>query len=434
MGYISIQINKAKGSADTGASDHIERKTTPKNADPTRTYLNRELVRFPDGVADRTEAISHRIRTAGIKRKITPNQVRAIRIVLSGTHEDMERVQDEGRLNEWCDDNLQWLHRTFGKENTVSAVLHMDEHTPHIHATVVPIVTSERRKARKKQTDGKRTYRKKANAVRLCADDLLTRGRLVAYHDSYAAVMAKYGLQRGVRGSEARHTTTAQYYRDLKRKTGELEANMRQLQTEQQQAEQQLDEVRQEVKSEKLEVAKTEAKAAFVAKVGSLFGGGKLKEFEHRNEDLQKRIQELEEEAIQREEQHAKQIQEMKNAYEQQYRKLSEFTDFVKRYFPYVEKLMPTIKFLRDTLNFGDGLIKKLCRFKDVTIKGELYSTEFRQHFKTDGSVCSLIETSDGKFDLKIDGVSHVSWFRRKKYEFMKALGLPKQEQQSKKL
>ena len=131
-------------------------------------------------MADRTEAISHRIRTAGIKRKITPDQVRAIRIVLSGTHEDMARVQDEGRLNEWCGDNLQWLHRTFGKENTVSAVLHMDEHTPHIHATVVPIVTGERRKARKKQADSKRTYRKKANAVRLCADDLLTRERLVA--------------------------------------------------------------------------------------------------------------------------------------------------------------------------------------------------------------------------------------------------------------
>ena len=95
MGYISIQINKAKGSADTGASDHIERKTTPKNADPTRTHLNRELVQFPDGVADRTGAISHRIRTAGIRRKITPEQVRAIRIVLSGTHEDMARVQDE---------------------------------------------------------------------------------------------------------------------------------------------------------------------------------------------------------------------------------------------------------------------------------------------------------------------------------------------------
>ena len=118
MGYISIQINKAKCSADTGASDHIERKTIPKNADPTRTHLNRELVEFPDGVSDRTEAIS----------------------------------------------------RTFGNENTVSAVLHMDEHTPHIHATVIPIVTGERRKAKKKQEDGKRSYRKKANIVRLCAD------------------------------------------------------------------------------------------------------------------------------------------------------------------------------------------------------------------------------------------------------------------------
>lgn len=425
MGYISIQINKAKGSADTGASDHIERKTIPKNADPTRTHLNRELVEFPDGVSDRTEAISHRIRTAGIKRKITPDQVRAIRIVLSGTHEDMMKIQDEGRLDEWCDDNLQWLHRTFGKENTVSAVLHMDEHTPHIHATVVPIVTGERRKAKKKQTEGKRSYRKKANIVRLCADDVLTREKLVAYHDSYARVMEKYGLQRGVRGSEARHTTTAQYYRDLIRQTGELEANVQQLQTEQQQAEQQLDEVRQEVKSEKLEAAKTEAKAAFVAKVGSILGGGKLKEFEHRNEDLQKRIQELEEEAIQREEQHAKQIQEMKNAYEQQHRKLSEFTDFVKRYFPYVENLIPTIKFLRDTLNFSDGLIKKLCMFKDVTIKGELYSREFNQHFRADKTICSLKEDKEGNFNLNIDGVSHVSWFRRKKDEFMQALGVP---------
>ena len=94
------------------------------------------------------------------------------------------------------------------------------------------------------------------------------------------------------------------------RQTNELETNVQQLQTEQQQAEQQLDEVRQEVKSEKLEAAKTEAKAAFVAKVGSIFGGGKLKEFERRNEDLQNRIKELEEEAVQREVQHAKQIQE----------------------------------------------------------------------------------------------------------------------------
>lgn len=103
---------------------------------------------------------------------------------------------------------------------------------------------------KKQQVEGKRTYRKKTDAIRLCADDVLTREKLSAYHDSYAEAMAKYSLQRGIRGSEARHTTTAQYYRDLKRQTGELEANVQQLQTERQQAEQKLDEVKQGIKSE----------------------------------------------------------------------------------------------------------------------------------------------------------------------------------------
>lgn len=125
----------------------------------------------------------------------------------------------------------------------------------------------------------------------------------------------------------------------------------------------------------------------------------------------------------------AKQIQEIRNAYEQQHRKLSEFVDFVKRYFPYVEKLIPTIKFIRETLNFGDAVIRKLCTFKDVSIKGELYSREFNQHFKVDKTVCSLKEDEEGKFELNIDGVSHISWFRRKKDEFMETLGMPTRKQ-----
>lgn len=417
MGYISIQINKAKGSADTGASDHIERKTMPKNADPTRTHFNRELVEFPDGVADRTEAISHRIRTAGIRRKITPDQVRAIRIVLSGTHEDMIRVQDDGRLDEWCDDNLQWLHHTFGKENTVSAVLHMDEHTPHIHATVVPVVTGERRKARKKQAEGRRTYRKKANAVRLCADDLLTRERLVAYHDSYAKAMAKYGMQRGIRGSEARHTTTAQYYRDLKRQTGELEANVRQLQTEHQRAERQLDEVRKEIKSEKLEAAKTEAKTALVAKVGSLLGSNKLKE---EREELQQRISALESQN----EELVRHIETMEQEHREERTKFSEYMNKIQRYFPYVEKLLPLIDFCRNTLNFSERVIQELCKLKKVRLKGDFYSPEFNRKFRDDGAAFSFEEDKEkkGHYHICVNDIPLVQWFRQKAHEWRNGL------------
>ena len=431
MGYISIQINKAKGSADTGASDHIERKTMPKNADPTRTHLNRELVEFPDGVADRTEAISHRIRTAGIKRKITPDQVRAIHIVLSGTHEDMIRVQDEGRLNEWCDDNLQWLYRTFGKENTVSAVLHMDEHTPHIHATVVPIVTGERRKARKKQAEGKRTYRKKANAVRLCADDLLTRERLVAYHDSYAKAMAKYGLQRGVRGSEARHTTTAQYYRDLKRQTGELEANVQQLQTEQRQAERQLDEVRKEIKSEKLETAKTEAKTALVAKVGSLLGSGKLKELEADNRTLQGEVAARDEsiELLQRQmqrqqENHQRQLMELQVKHRrelsdkeaEQQKKVSFLKSIIQKaqkWFPLFQELVYMEKFCLK-VGFNERQTATLISGKPLSETHELYSEEHKRKFTTERAGFQVVKdpTNRSKLALAINGQLIGEWFK----------------------
>ena len=429
MGYFSLDIKKAKGSSDTVQSDHIERRIIPKNADPTRTHLNKVLIEYPDGVHGRDEAIAHRLNTAGIKRKITHDQVRVVRVVLSGTHEDMMAIRDEGRLDDWCRDSIQWLQATYGKDNVVAAHLHMDEKTPHIHAAVVPIVTSERRKAKKEQENGKRKYRKKSDTVRLCADDLFNRQTLIAYHDNYARVMAQYGLQRGVRGSEARHTSTTQYYRDMKKKNDALDMENKRLQEQKAEAEQELKRAKKEVQTEKLKGAATPAATNIAESVGSIFGGGKMKALERRNEDLQDRILELEEEARQRKQQQAKQIQEIKTAYERQNSKLSEFVDFVKRYFPYVEKLMPTIKFLRDTLNFGDAVIRKLCTFKDVSIKGELYSREFNQHFRADKTICSLKEDKDGNFNLNIDGVSHVSWFRRKKDEFMQALGVPTRKQ-----
>lgn len=150
---------------------------------------------------------------------------------------------------------------------------------------------------------------------------------------------------------------------------------------------------------------------------------------ERENVALQNRIIELENEVQQREQQQAKQIQEMKNAYEQQNHKLFEFVDFVKRYFPYVEKLMPVINFLRDRLGLNDGIIRKLCEFKEVGIKEELYSSEFNRSFDTGHSVCSVKQDENGKFDFKIDRVSHVSWFRRKMSKSREIIGIPKPRQ-----
>lgn len=424
MGYAVLHMEKTSGT-DAAMSAHIERTVKPKNADESRTHLNRELITFPDGVESRTQAIQNRLDTAGLTRKIGNNQVRAIRVLLTGTHEDMERITNKGRLDEWCNDNLKYLADTFGKENIVSAVLHMDEQTPHIHATLVPIVKGERKRKKKEEQIKKRYRKKPTDTARLCADEIMTRAKLKSYQDTYAQAMSGYGLQRGIDGSEAKHITTWQYYRDLMQQTEQLQTDITQLQDRKKTAQEELKRAKKEVQTEKLKGAATTAATNIAESVGSFFGNNKVKTLERQNVVLQNRIFELEEDAQQREKRHTKQMQEMKNAYEQQNRRLSEFVDFVKRYFPYVEKLMPTIKFLRETMHFGDAVIRKLCTFKDVSIRGELYSREFNQHFKADGAVCSLKQDTESKFELNIDGVSHVSWFRRKKDEFMEALGIP---------
>ena len=297
MGYAVLHLEKASGT-DSGMSAHIERTITPKNVDPARTHLNRELIRFPDGVQNRTEAIQHRLDTANLKRKIGKNQVRAIRALLTGSPEDMKRIQAEGKLDEWCNDNHKWLRTTFGGENVVSAVLHMDETTPHIHATLIPIVTGERRKARAEQPDGKRKYKKKdTTANRLCAEDVMTRVNLKAYQDSYAQSMQVYGLKRGIEGSEARHITTSQYYRDLLNQSESIQADIKNLTAEREQAEKELSRIRGEIKTGELKSEFVSASTKAVKRFGSLFDNKEVRQKEEEikaltdeNNDLKKEI------------------------------------------------------------------------------------------------------------------------------------------------
>ena len=127
------------------------------------------------------------------------------------------------------------------------------------------------------------------------------------------------------------------------------------VQTEQRQAEWQLDEVRKEIKSEKLEAAKTEAKAAFVAKVGSLLGSGKLKA---EREELQQRISTLESQNKEL----VRHIATMGREHQSERTKFNEYMDKIQRHFPHVEMLLPLIDFCRNTLKFSERVIQELCK------------------------------------------------------------------------
>ena len=121
----------------------------------------------------------------------------------------MIKIEQQNCLNKWIEANLKWLKDTFGEENVVSCVLQMDEKTPHLHATVVPIVTGERKR---KSREGEKKYRTH-NGPRLSADDVMGRARLSTYQNTYATAMREFGLQRGVVGSTAKHQSNGEYYR-----------------------------------------------------------------------------------------------------------------------------------------------------------------------------------------------------------------------------
>lgn len=432
MGYAVLHLEKAKGT-DSRMSAHIERTVHPKNADRTRTHLNRELVQFPEGVRNRTQAIAHRVETAGIRRKVGTNQVRAIRVLLTGSNRDMKQIEADGRLDDWCNDSLQWLRETYGEQNLVSAVLHMDEKIPHIHATVIPIVTGERRKAGQEEQNGKKKYRKKnPQDVRLCADDVMARHRLKHYQDTYAQAMNKYGLQRGVDGSLARHISTMQYYKQLVEQQDSLQENIENLLGLEEEAMKKLKQVKGEINVQKMKGAAVNATTAIADGVSSLFGGSKVKKLEAENENLkrnivnlQKQVQAEQREQTKMENRHSSEINRVDRSYRQKIAEYDNRLELIDTYFPIVKELIPIAEQCRE-VGFTEELTRRIVSLQPVEFKGRLYSKEYKEKFRTEHSTATVERDPQekGKFRLCIDGVPILDWFRKKFQEIKEKLGL----------
>lgn len=62
----------------------------------------------------------------------------------------------------------------------------------------------------------------------------MTRDNLERFQDTYAEKMQKYGLERGIKGSQARHISTLQYYRELFAQNEDLKESIGYLEEEKQ--------------------------------------------------------------------------------------------------------------------------------------------------------------------------------------------------------
>ena len=417
MGYAVLHLDKAKG-ADSGMSAHIERTIHPKNADPTRTHLNRELIQFPDGVTNRTQAIQHRLDTAGLKRKIANNQVRAIRILLTGTHEDMMQIEKNGKLDDWCQENIDWLRKTYGSDNVVSVVLHMDESTPHLHATVVPIVQTERQR-KKKEQEVKRTYRKKAPAPRLCADDVMSRSNLKRYQNTYAEAMQKYGLQRGIEGSEAQHISTHEYYRSLMAQGKDIQEDVEALLKQKEQAEQELSKIKSEKKAEELKNTAAMTATTALKGINSLLSSNKISKLEKENERLQgviskrdDQIKELQSDAEKQKEWHAEDMRYTKLQMQKTINEQERTINKILRWFPIVgEYLRIESECLMH--GFSAEQTDKLVHGQALKFRGYLQADKQSPRVWAESVTAQIIRIAKDNLQLTVEQSPIIQWIQQ---------------------
>lgn len=447
MSYAVLHIMKASGSCNAIAR-HIERTTQPDNAHPELRHLNRDdFIKYPDGVVGLGEAIQHRLDNAGLTRKIGKNQVLALNVLMTSDGDALRRLADEGRLDEWAQASVGWAKQTFGEDNVVAAHLHMDEQTPHLHVTVVPIVTAERKKKASESNVRKRYRTKSKDGPRLSANDIMTRENLTRFQDTYAEAMERFGLERGIRGSEARHVDQHEYYRqcqikkkDLEQDVAGLSAEKKQLDTETQFLEKRKKELERGNRWIEKTITETKATNERMTKENAQLAKDKRLLVEY-NTVLKESVSEIVEEYKSLESSKEKLSREiltletsnMSVSYNSDY---AEYKADIEKYFPDVPDLLIWARYCKH-IGFPDSFTQQIVAQQPVQFRGKLYSPEHSQSYSTEHSEAKLERAPKEKhrFMLKIDGVSVFQWFRNKAKEFLAKLGIrPKEPSKGPKL
>ncbi len=197
MSYQVIHVQKLKGSAIGGVEIHSERERegvshTNPDIDWSKTEQNYQL-HEPALHARGTYArrIDDRLREAGIAR-VRKDAVKLCGVVISSDREFFAQLSAE-QQREFFQRSYDFMVARYGKENILSAVVHMDETTPHMHLYLVPITQDNR----------------------LCCKEIFDKRGLTALHDEFYHEVGKaYGLERGEgadKGKRREHFNTPEF-------------------------------------------------------------------------------------------------------------------------------------------------------------------------------------------------------------------------------
>lgn len=227
MSKCAVHMMKMKSSAMGGIQSHNQREhesTKNKDIDYEKSEQNFDLVN--DEPINYQRAIKERIAELNLKKAVRKDAVTYCSFIVSSDRgffeqlawqEHIKRENDtresvaigvnepapfeympesyqeecfiEGSRN-FFQSATDFFCERYGADNVINATVHMDEATPHMHLGLVPVTK-----------DG-----------RLSAKSIFTKVELQALQTAFAEqVGAKYGLERGIEGSEATHLSEERF-------------------------------------------------------------------------------------------------------------------------------------------------------------------------------------------------------------------------------
>ena len=202
MAYAILRFAKHKGGASKALSAHHERTkeiyASNPDIDPSRTAQNFHLV-TPRWSYE--QEIKHRIQMAGCR--VRKDSVKFVDTLVTVSPAFVQA--HEAEMGEYFIRAFEFLKERVGEDNSISAVVHMDEKTPHMHLCFVPLTK-----------DG-----------RLSAKEILgNKKAMIRWQDDFYACMAERWpeLERGTPAVETkRKHLTPQWYKTVTAMDAKLE-------------------------------------------------------------------------------------------------------------------------------------------------------------------------------------------------------------------
>lgn len=209
MSYSICRIAKIKATGVTGIQIHDRREKdgishTNEDIDWTKTSENIDLLEQQERF--RT-VVNNRIAELELKRAPRSDANVMCQCLVTSDKTFFDKMSREEQT-EYFKKSFEFIKERYGEKNLVSATIHYDERTPHMHVNFVPVTS-----------DG-----------RLSAKDLFSPKSLRELQNDYNRFVREHGydLERGQIDSKTKHLEVEEYkietrYEELKAKEQELE-------------------------------------------------------------------------------------------------------------------------------------------------------------------------------------------------------------------